>query len=251
MLDDWLRGGLNVAFYRAADHRLLARAVDPDEHPSGWLFSARYRKAQVASLYTNFLSAKADVPPRTTEPEDCEVENNENRELDGTEPPRDPVRKQTPADPKRVLDPDPHTLSSRDNLARAYEAEGDLGRAIPLYERTLADAERALGPDHPNTLTSRSNLAGAYEAKGDLDRAIPLYEQTLADCERVLGPNHPDTLTTRKTAFAGGPSAGRVRALRRPHGGFTPDIRPLALDLTRSRWGTAVLQTNSWRTRDE
>ena len=33
----------------------------------------------------------------------------------------------------------PHTLTSRNNLAGAYQAAGDLGRAIPLYEQTLAD----------------------------------------------------------------------------------------------------------------
>ena len=77
-----------------------------------------------------------------------------------------------------------------------YEA-GDLGRAIPLHEQTLADRLRVLGPDHPDTLASRNNLAGAYYLAGDLGRAIPLYEQTLADTERVLGPDHPQTLISR------------------------------------------------------
>ena len=82
-------------------------------------------------------------------------------------------------------------------LAYAYESAGDLGRAIPLYERTLADAQRVLGDDHPNTLAFRSNLAGAYSSAGDVGRAIPLYEQTLADMRRVLGEDHPATLRTR------------------------------------------------------
>ena len=43
----------------------------------------------------------------------------------------------------------PNTLSSRNNLASAYQAAGDLGRAIPLYEQTLTDSERVLGEDHP------------------------------------------------------------------------------------------------------
>ncbi|MFF1803929.1 tetratricopeptide repeat protein, partial [Streptomyces virginiae] len=79
----------------------------------------------------------------------------------------------------RVLGEDhPDTLTSRNNLASAYRAAGDLGRAIPLYEQTLTDRTRVLGTDHPSTLTSRNNLAGAYESAGDLGRAIPLYEQT-------------------------------------------------------------------------
>ena len=64
---------------------------------------------------------------------------------------------------------------------------GDLGRAIPLHEQTLADRLRVLGADHPDTLASRNNLAYAYQAAGDLGRAIPLYEQTLADSVQVLG----------------------------------------------------------------
>ncbi|MEU5664874.1 tetratricopeptide repeat protein, partial [Streptomyces longwoodensis] len=91
----------------------------------------------------------------------------------------------------------PDTLISRNNLAHAYRAAGDLGRAIPLYEATLARSEQALGDTHPDTLISRNNLAHAYRAAGDLGRAIPLYEATLAQCEQVLGDTHPNTLTSR------------------------------------------------------
>lgn len=47
---------------------------------------------------------------------------------------------------ERVLGADhPDTLISRSNLASAYEDIGDLGRAIPLFEASLADQERVLG----------------------------------------------------------------------------------------------------------
>jgi hypothetical protein len=36
-------------------------------------------------------------------------------------------------------------------------------RAIPLYERVLADRQRVLGDDHPATMASRHNLAWAYD----------------------------------------------------------------------------------------
>ncbi|MFJ6130568.1 tetratricopeptide repeat protein, partial [Streptomyces griseoviridis] len=58
-------------------------------------------------------------------------------------------------------DTHPNTLTSRNNLAHAYESAGDLGRAIPLYEATLTQCEQVLGDTHPNTLTSRNNLARA------------------------------------------------------------------------------------------
>jgi Tetratricopeptide repeat len=35
-----------------------------------------------------------------------------------------------------------------------------------LHERTLADWERLLGPDHPDTLRLRYNLANAYRDAG-------------------------------------------------------------------------------------
>ncbi|MFI0962200.1 tetratricopeptide repeat protein [Streptomyces sp. NPDC021080] len=94
-------------------------------------------------------------------------------------------------------DTHPDTLISRSNLANAYQAVGDLARAIPLHETTLAQCERVLGDTHPDTLISRNNLANAYRAAGDLARAIPLHETTLAQCERVLGDTHPDTLISR------------------------------------------------------
>ena len=77
----------------------------------------------------------------------------------------------------RVLGPDhPDTLTSRNNLAGAYQSAGDLGRAIPLYEQTLTDRERVLGPDHPGTLTSRNNLASAYRSAGGLPPEACRYQ---------------------------------------------------------------------------
>ncbi|WP_432560669.1 tetratricopeptide repeat protein [Granulicoccus sp. GXG6511] len=109
------------------------------------------------------------------------------------------------------LGPDhPDTLASRNNLAYAYQAAGNLGEAIPLYTRTLADRERVLGPDHPDTLASRNNLAYAYQAAGNLGEAIPLYTRTLADRERVLGPDHPDTLASRNNLAGAYESAGNL-----------------------------------------
>ncbi|WP_158634096.1 tetratricopeptide repeat protein [Amycolatopsis sp. WAC 04169] len=110
---------------------------------------------------------------------------------------------------QRLNGPDhPNTLSSRSNLAYAYQSAGDLDQAISLYEATLADQERVLGPDHPDTLRSRNNLAGAYQSAGDLDRAISLYEATLADRKRVLGSDHSNTLTSRSNLAYAYQSAG-------------------------------------------
>ncbi|MGW5155597.1 FxSxx-COOH system tetratricopeptide repeat protein [Nonomuraea wenchangensis] len=84
-------------------------------------------------------------------------------------------------------------------------------RAVQLLEATLADCERALGPDHPHTLACRTNLANAYYGAQDLGRAIPLYEATLADCERVLGADRPYTLMSRNNLSGAYHAAGDWR----------------------------------------
>ena len=112
---------------------------------------------------------------------------------------------------EEVLGPDhPDTLTSRGNLAGAYESAGRLDEAITLYEQTLADRVRVLGGDHPDTLASRNNLAGAYYSAGRLGEAITLFEEVLADRVRVLGEDHPDTLISRNNLAAAYRAAGRL-----------------------------------------
>ncbi|MEE1829341.1 tetratricopeptide repeat protein, partial [Streptomyces sp. SP17KL33] len=61
----------------------------------------------------------------------------------------------------------PDTFASRNNLACAYQAVGDLGRAIPLYERALADGVRMLGEDHPATRAARGRGAPTAHPHSD------------------------------------------------------------------------------------
>jgi tetratricopeptide (TPR) repeat protein len=115
------------------------------------------------------------------------------------------------ADQERVFgDSHPSTLTSRNNLAAAYQSAGRLDKAIPLLERAFADRKRVLGDTHPDTLNSRNNLAYAYQTAGRLDKAIPLYERTLADRKRVLGDTHPDTLNSRNNLAYAHRAAGRL-----------------------------------------
>ena len=41
---------------------------------------------------------------------------------------------------------------------------GDYAKAEPLFRRSLAILEKALGPDHPSVATSLENLAALYRA---------------------------------------------------------------------------------------
>jgi hypothetical protein len=60
----------------------------------------------------------------------------------------------------------PAPWGSPNNLALAYWEAGRAAEALPLFEQTLPDRERVLGPDHPDTLGSRNNLATAYHQAG-------------------------------------------------------------------------------------
>jgi hypothetical protein len=47
------------------------------------------------------------------------------------------------------------------NLAHAYHTAGRLTEALAVFERTLAECERVLGPGHPLTETARENYRAA------------------------------------------------------------------------------------------
>jgi tetratricopeptide (TPR) repeat protein len=134
-------------------------------------------------------------------------------------------REQALAALESMLGPDrPGTLTAGDHLALAYFRteetgfrEGDMRRAVPVWEQAAAALERLLGPDHPTTLSTRHRLALAYSRAGDRGKAIPVYEQTVAAMERVLGADHPSTLTARlhlNTAYGNAHEPG-TRAVSR------------------------------------
>ena len=64
------------------------------------------------------------------------------------------------------------------NLAALYVARGRYKDAEPLFRRSLAIKEKALGPGHPSVATGLNNLAA-------LHRALAIWEKT-------LGPDHPN-----------------------------------------------------------
>ncbi len=110
------------------------------------------------------------------------------------------------SDPELVL----RQLRTRSWAVRQLRAAADLGRAIDLGSRVLADAGQVLGADHPQALAAQDDLAGACRQAGRLGEAITLYEQVVAGRERVLDPDHPDTLTSRDHLAGAYRPAGRV-----------------------------------------
>ena len=101
-------------------------------------------------------------------------------------------------------------LEGANDIARAYESAGRLTDAIVLYEQTLDDSLRILGPDHLHALAFRNNLAGAYRGAGRFDESIRLYEQNRDDSLRVLGADDPHTLASRNNLAGAYESVGRL-----------------------------------------
>ena len=86
---------------------------------------------------------------------------------------------------------DPRVGSSLNNLAALYQVQGKYGEAEPLYRRSLAIREKALGSEHREVAQSLNNLAGLYHAQGKYAEAEPLFGRALAINEKALGPAHP------------------------------------------------------------
>ena len=73
--------------------------------------------------------------------------------------------------------------TSLNNLALLYDNQGKYAEAEPLYQRSLAIWEKALGPEHPNVAASLNNLAFLYNNQGKYAEAEPLHKRALAIME--------------------------------------------------------------------
>jgi tetratricopeptide (TPR) repeat protein len=73
--------------------------------------------------------------------------------------------------------------TSLNNLAALHKAQGQYAKAEPLYQRSLAIREKALGPEHPDVAQSLNNLAALYKAQGQYAKA----EAMKARAKAILG----------------------------------------------------------------
>ncbi len=103
------------------------------------------------------------------------------------------------------------TLTTMNNLAAAYRADGQYHLAMPLYEETFGVRRVILGELHPLTLTSLSNLALGYGSRREYAQALPLLEEVLTKRQELLGNNHPDTISTLTDLATGYLSNGEAR----------------------------------------
>jgi tetratricopeptide (TPR) repeat protein len=70
--------------------------------------------------------------------------------------------------------------TSLNNLAALYRAQGQYAQAEPLFKRSLAIREKALGPDHPDVATSLNNLAALFRKTGREKEAEALEKRAAA-----------------------------------------------------------------------
>ncbi len=66
------------------------------------------------------------------------------------------------------------------DLALLYNSQGRYGEAEPLYQRSLAIDEKALGPEHPNVATALENYAALLRETGRDDGAAEMENRANA-----------------------------------------------------------------------
>ena len=70
--------------------------------------------------------------------------------------------------------------TSLNNLAELHRTQGKYAQAEPLYTRSLAIWEKALGPNHPDVATSLENMAALFRKTGREKEAGALEKRAAA-----------------------------------------------------------------------
>ncbi len=91
---------------------------------------------------------------------------------------------------ERAVPPgDDRLLQARHNLGWMLVHQGKPSEAVPVLERTVADA-RASNPDHPEIPATLTEWAIALRQLDRLDEAEALYDEALAAQRARFGPDH-------------------------------------------------------------
>ncbi|KAL9628943.1 MAG: hypothetical protein Q9164_007089 [Protoblastenia rupestris] len=106
---------------------------------------------------------------------------------------------------------DPSRLVSQHALAIAYEANGQVKKAMELLEQVVAIEAEVLKKDHPDRLASQHALAGAYMANGQVKEAVELLEQVVIMQKEMLKRDHPSRLASQHTLAGAYKANGQVK----------------------------------------
>jgi tetratricopeptide (TPR) repeat protein len=82
----------------------------------------------------------------------------------------------------------------RERYATFLQGQGNVTRAITLFESVVADSLRVLGRTHPDTRGNTANLAVAYVAAARITPAVAVFEELLPRYREALGPADQETL---------------------------------------------------------
>ncbi len=78
------------------------------------------------------------------------------------------------------------------NLGQVYAGQGHDDLAEPLYKRSIALLEKALGLDNALVAAELTNLAALYQRQSRYAEAEPLFKRALTVREKSLSREHPD-----------------------------------------------------------
>ncbi len=79
---------------------------------------------------------------------------------------------------------DPRLSATLNNLAWLYDDQGKYAEAEPLYKRSLAILEKALGQEHSNVATTLENYAGLLREMGREEEASSMEVRAKAIREK-------------------------------------------------------------------
>ena len=80
----------------------------------------------------------------------------------------------------------PYLLITQHELARVYQADGQVIKALQLLEKVVQIEERTLAEDNLFRISSQHGLAAAYKADGQVKKALRLLEKEVQIKERTL-----------------------------------------------------------------
>jgi tetratricopeptide (TPR) repeat protein len=86
------------------------------------------------------------------------------------------------------------SLRLRERFATFLQGQGNVTRAIVLFESVVTDSSRILGRTHPDTRGNTANLAVAYVAAARITPAVTMFEHVLPLYKEALSPADPETL---------------------------------------------------------
>ena len=96
---------------------------------------------------------------------------------------------------EKLAEDHPDRLASQYALAIAYEANGQIGKAVELLEHVVK-VEENLATDHPSRLASQHALAEAYRVNRQIGKAVELLEHVVK-VEENLATDHPSRLASQ------------------------------------------------------